>query len=34
VLRPPPGFVPRRRLVEALGEGLASALARNVHRLG
>jgi LuxR family transcriptional regulator, maltose regulon positive regulatory protein len=23
VLRPPPGFVPRRRLVEALGEGLA-----------
>jgi LuxR family maltose regulon positive regulatory protein len=22
VLRPPPGFVPRRRLVEALGEGL------------
>jgi LuxR family maltose regulon positive regulatory protein len=24
VLRPPPGFVPRGRLVEALGEGLAS----------
>ena len=23
VLRPPPGFVPRRRLVDALGEGLA-----------
>ncbi|MFY9929558.1 MAG: hypothetical protein WAK82_16255, partial [Streptosporangiaceae bacterium] len=23
VLRPPPGFVPRRRLVEALGDGLA-----------
>src|ERR1700722_4595611 len=23
VLRPPPGFVPRRRLVKALGEGLA-----------
>src|SRR5580700_11395240 len=23
VLRPPPGFVPRRRLVEALDEGLA-----------
>jgi LuxR family maltose regulon positive regulatory protein len=23
VLRPPPGFVPRRRLVEALSEGLA-----------
>jgi LuxR family transcriptional regulator, maltose regulon positive regulatory protein len=23
VPRPPPGFVPRRRLVEALGEGLA-----------